>query len=85
MIDLFGEWVPFETLTVADAGLVNFPHIIVRNDNILELFTCEGPGRIPYAVLDKLRVEHGIDVTSISLSQTHLGGLYRAHVLTKLK
>ena len=38
-------------------------------------------GSIPYTVLDKLRVEHGIDVTSISPRQTHLGGLYRANVL----
>ena len=82
VFDLFGEWVPFDTLTISDARLVNFPDIVVRKNNILEVFTCHGPGSIPYTVLDKLRVEHGIDVTSISLSQTHLGGLYRAHVLT---
>jgi len=82
VFDLFGEWVPFDTMTISDARLVNFPDIVVRKNNILEVFTCHGPGSIPYTVLDKLRVEHGIDVTSISLSQTHLGGLYRAHVLT---
>ena len=42
---------------------------------------CEN-AKIPYTALDKLRKEHAIDVTGISLGQTHLGHLYRAHVLT---
>ena len=35
--------------------------------------------------LTKLRLEHDIDVTGISFSQTHLGHLYRSHVLTTNK
>ena len=54
----------------------------MQKADILEVITLTGLGTIPYTVLDTLRLEHAIDVTGISLSQTHLGHLYRAHVLT---
>ena len=79
---MFGDWPPFDTLTISDAELVNFPDITVQKADILEVITLEKPGTIPYTALDKLRREHMIDVTGISLRQTHLRGLYRAHVIT---
>ena len=85
MIDLFGDWAPFDTLMISEAELVDFPDITVKKADILEVITLTGPGTIPYTALDKLRLEHDIDVTGISFSQTHLGHLYRAHVLTTNK
>ena len=67
---------------VSDAELANSPDITVRKADFLEMITLETLGQIPYTALDKLRREHNIDVTALSLSQTHSGGLYRAHVLT---
>ena len=85
VVDLFGDWAPFDTLMISEAELVDFPDIIVQKADILEVITLTGLGTIPYTALDKLRLEHAIDVTGISLSQTHLGHLYRAHVLTTNK
>ena len=85
VVDLFGDWAPFDTLMISEAELVDFPGIIVQKADILEVITLTGLGTIPYTALDKLRLEHEIDVTGISLSQTHLGHLYRAHVLTTNK
>ena len=82
VVDLFGDWVPFDTLTIAEAQLVDFPDITMRRADILDVITLTGQGKIPYTALDKLRREHMIDVTALSLSQTHSGCLYRAHVLT---
>ena len=72
----------YDTLMVSDAELVNSPDITVRKADILEVITLKKLGQTPYTAMDKLRREHMIDVTAISLSQTHLGGLCRAHVLT---
>ena len=85
VVDLFGDWAPFDTLMISEAELVDFPDITVQKADILEVITLTGLGTIPYTALDKLRLEHAIDVTGISLSQTHLGHLYRAHVLTTNK
>ena len=82
VVDLFGDWAPLDTLMISEAELVDFPDITVQKADILEVITLTGLGTIPYTALDKLRLEHTIDVTGISLSQTHLGHLYRAHVLT---
>jgi len=71
-----------DTLMVSDAELVNSPDITVRKADILEVITLKKLDQIPYTALDKLRREHMIDVTGISLRQTHLRGLYRAHVIT---
>ena len=67
---------------VSDAELANSPDITVRKADFLEMITLETLGQIPYTPLDKLRREHMIDVTGVSLSQTHLRGLCRAHVIT---
>ena len=71
-----------DTLMVSDAELANFPDITARKADILEVITLETLGQIPDTALDQLRREHMIDVTGISLSQTHLGGICRAHVIT---
>ena len=72
----------FDTLMISDAELLNFPDIAVQRADILEVITLETLGQIPFTALDKLRRGHMIDVTGVSLSQTHLRGLYRAHVIT---
>ena len=74
LVDLFGDWAPFDTLMISDAELLNSPDIAVQKADILEVITLETLGQIPYTALDKLRREHMIDVTAI--------GLCRAHVLT---
>ena len=74
VVDLFGDWAPFDTLMISDAELLNFPDIAVQKADILEVTTLETLGQIPYTALDKLRREHMIDGTAI--------GLCRAHVIT---
>ena len=69
VVDLFGDWAPFDTLTISDAELVNFPDITVQKANVLEVITLTKLGQIPYTALDKLRREH-------------MRGLYRAHAIT---
>ena len=82
LVDLFGDWATFDTLMISDAELLNSPDIAVQKADILEVITLETLGQIPFTALDKLRREHNIDVTALSLSQTHSGGFYRPHVLT---
>ena len=72
---------PFANLDMGDAAATNLPQVIVNNDDILEIFDLDADGRIPFTILDDLRKKHGIDVTSLSMSQTHFGNIYRAHVL----
>jgi len=74
VVDLFGEWAAFDTLSISDAENVNSPGITVQKADVLEVITLTKLGQIPYTALDKLRREHMIDVTAI--------GLCRAHVLT---
>ena len=81
MVDLFGKWVPFTNLDMGDAAATNLPQVIVNNDDILEIFDLDADGRIPFNILDDLCNKHGIDITSLSMSQTHFGNIYRAHVL----
>ena len=81
MVDLVGTCVPFTNLDMGDAAVTNLPHVIVNNDDILEIFDLDDDGRIPFTIVDDLCKNHGIDVTSLSMSQTHFGNIYRAHVL----
>ena len=41
----------------------------------------DSDSQIPFSVFDALRTMHRIDVSAISMSLTHRGNLYRAHVL----
>ena len=43
----------------------------------------DGDDRIPFNVFDELSSKHGLDMTAISVSKTHFGGLYRAYVLMR--
>ena len=45
----------------------------------------DADNQIPFSVFDALRTEYDIDVTAMSLSLTHRGDLYRAHVLQTAK
>ena len=72
---------PFTSLDMGNAAVTHLPHVIVNNDDILEIFDLDADGRIPFNILDDLRKKHAIDVTSLSMSQTNLGSIYRAHVL----
>ena len=83
MLDLFGAWQPVGKLALADAQCVTLPDICVNVADILEVFDFDEQGRIPYQVLDRIRSKHDLDIIScLSMSQTHLGGIYRTHVLT---
>ena len=84
MPDLFGAWVPFGKFLLADAEHAILPDILVNVPDILEVFEFDSDGRIPFCVLDRIRDAHGLDIiTSMSMSQTHLGNIYRTHVLTR--
>ena len=84
MPDLFGAWVPFGKFLLADAERAILPDILVNVPDILEVFEFDIDGRIPFCVLDRIRDAHGLDIiTSLSMSQTHLGNIYRTHVLTR--
>jgi hypothetical protein len=82
VVDLFGEWRPLSALTVAEAAGCELPPIVVTRADILVINVKLDGGKIPYGVLDRLRSEHGIDVTGLSTSLTHNGNLYRSYVLT---
>ena len=81
VVDLFGVWTPFDELELSTVIDVKLPPVLLPTSNILEFnFELDG-GKLPFDVLDMLRVKHGIDVTALTMSQTALGGRYRAHVL----
>ena len=83
MHDLVGEWQTFGKLSLADARCVTLPDICVNLADVLEVFDFDEQGRIPYQVLDRIRSKHDLNIIScLSMSQTHLGGIYRTHVLT---
>ena len=79
--DVFGPWIALHSLALADAQEVHLPDIIMNKTDILEVFDMTADDKLPYRIFDKLRTKHGIDMTGLSLSQTHLGNIYRAHVL----
>ena len=72
MIDIFGPWRPLDAHQLGDLGY----HKTVLLINV-ELEA----GRIPFAAIDELRSKHGVDTTALSMSSTHYGNVYRAHVL----
>lgn len=81
--DVFGEWQPVGNLQVGELASAQLPPPLVPLSDILEFnIQMEGAGgKLPYAVLDKLRTHHNIDVTGLSTSLTHAGNLYRSYVL----
>jgi hypothetical protein len=57
------------------------PLVVRNNADVLIANVQLENDRIPFHVFDSLRLKHGIDVTALSVSQTHYGNLYRAFVL----
>jgi len=84
IVDVFSEWVPLETLTVAESRHVTMPTcVVVAADVLIPNILLEADGTLPYKILDELRTQHGIDVSALSVSRTHKGNLFRAHVLSR--
>ena len=84
VIDLFGVWTPLDQLELSTVIDVKLPPVLVPTSHILEFnFELDG-GKLPFDVLDILRVKHGIDVTALTTSATALGARYRAHVMMTL-
>ena len=64
------------------ASNITLPSIRLPRDDILLMnVEVDNDGHIPFSAFDALRTQYGIDVSAISLSWTHRGNLYRAHVL----
>ena len=83
MPDLFGPWRPLISLAVGDAVETKLPGVIVKADQVIEIIEFDDDGAIPFKVFDALTHKHGIDVTNFTMSQTHKGNMYRAHVLMR--
>ena len=82
MLDVFGTWSSVDGLSVQASRTCRFPSPVVKVCDILECnFELSSDGAVPYDVFDALRLTHGIDTTSLSLSSTHKGNLYRNYVL----
>ena len=80
-MDIFGEWTKYEQLSIEAANKVEVSPVLIMPNAIL-LYNFDFADRqIPYAVFDQLRNRHGIDVTSLSVSLTPNGNLYRAAML----
>ena len=81
VVDLFGEWTKYEQLSAEAANKVELSPVLIVTNAILLYNFAFADRMIPYAVFDQLRSRHGIDVTSLSVSLTRNGNLYRAAVL----
>ena len=82
VIDMFGPWVQYDELNLETAAFASLPNVKVqRADVLLMNIELDGDSQIPFQVFDALRTEWTIDVSAISLSLTHRGNIYRAHVL----
>ena len=82
VIDMFGPWKPYDELMMEPAASVSVSNVKVPRDDVLLMnVELDADSQIPFTVLDALRAQYAIDVTAISLSLTHRGNLYRAHVL----
>ena len=81
IVDIFGEWTRYEQLSIEGAKNIEVSPVLIAPNAIL-LYNFDFADRlIPYDVFDHLRTRHGIDVTSLSVSLTAKGNLYRAAVL----
>ena len=81
IVDIFGEWTRYEQLSIEGANNIEVSPVLIAPNAIL-LYNFDFADRlIPYDVFDHLRTRHAIDVTSLSVSLTAKGNLYRAAVL----
>ena len=81
--DLFGEWLPYESLPLSSAVDVKLPPILLEPANMLITNVEIDGGKIPYSAFDTLRADFGIDVTALQYSQTAGGNAYRSYVLMR--
>ena len=81
VVDIFGPWEPYENLSHDEASKYAMPMVVCYRADVLIANVELVQGRIPFPAFDSLRLAHGIDATSLSVSQTHYGNLYRAFVL----
>ena len=82
VVDIFGPWEQYDNLQLETASNITLPSIRLPRDDILLMnVEVDNDGHIPFSAFDALRTQYGIDVSAISLSWTHRGNLYRAHVL----
>ena len=83
VVDIFAEWTPMDAAEVGSVNQTRLPSIVVPVENLL-LWNIElEDGQISFGDFDRLRAEHGIDCTGLSLSTTKRGNQYRAHCLMK--
>jgi len=84
VINLFRPWVHYDELKLGAASSASVPSMVVpRSDVLLMNVVLDADSQIPFSAFDALRTEYAIDVSALSLSLTHRGNIYRAHVLQK--
>ena len=83
IVDVFGEWVPYENLPLERVADVKLPPVLLEPANMLITNVEIDGGKVPYSVFDTLRADHDIDVTALQYSQTPGGNIYRAYVLMR--
>ena len=82
VVDIFGPWEQYDNLKLETASNISLPSMRLPCADILLMnVEVDEAGCIPFSAFDALRTQYGIDVTAITLSWTHRGNLYRAHVL----
>ena len=77
--DIFGPWRPLDALTAEEGSLVSLPDMEVPKSDVLIMHVELENDKVPYKAFDRLRFEHRIDVTALSLSQTQGGNTYRVY------
>ena len=84
LLDIFGPWLSLRALTLAECRARSLPLPLVNLADILECnFDLSSDATLPYDVFDALRSHHGIDVTGLSVRNTHRGILYRSYALLR--
>ena len=79
---MFGPWVPYDELKLGAASSASVPNMLVPiSDVLLMNVALDDASQIPFSAFDALLREHAVDISAISLSLTHRGNIYRAHVL----
>ena len=85
VVDIFGPWQLNGSLAADEAHNYSLPPVLVHRDQVLMInIELDADERVPFHVFDELCAKHGVDCTAISISKTHLGGIYRAYVLMRL-
>ena len=81
-MDMFGPWGQYDQLNLETAACYSVPSVRVPRDDVMLMnVELDSDSQIPFSAFDALRTMHSIDVSAISMSLTHRGNIYRAHVL----